>query len=173
MNQRILLITGWGGGTQLLQPLQQALTQQGHHVELINIFNALDSHVLQQHVEMARNFDVIMGWSLGGQLATILADQIQQQKQQSKILITLGSNPSFVANETWSSAMDQTSFQHFKQSFTQDAISTLKKFGYMVCQGTATTKQDFLTLQSLIQAQNLEVLRAGLEIGRASCRERV
>lgn len=163
LNQCILLITGWGGGTKLLQPLQQALTQKGHHVELINIFNALDQHVLQQHVEMARNFDVIMGWSLGGQLATILADQIQQQDQQSKILITLGSNPCFVANETWSSAMDQTSFQHFKQSFTQDAISTLKKFGYMVCQGTVTTKQDFLTLQSLIQAQNLEVLRAGLE----------
>ena len=42
MKQRILLITGWGGGAQLLAPLQQALQQQGHYVELINIFNALD-----------------------------------------------------------------------------------------------------------------------------------
>ncbi|OTG80554.1 hydrolase [Acinetobacter sp. ANC 5054] len=163
MNQRILLITGWGGGTKLLQPLQMALIEQGHQVELINIFNALDQNTLQKYVEMAQKVDVIIGWSLGGQLATILADQIFQQYQENKILITLGSNPCFVANETWSAAMDQVSFQHFKQSFQQDAISTLKKFGYMVCQGITTTKQDFLTLQSLIQAQSLDVLRTGLD----------
>ncbi len=163
MNQRILLITGWGGGSKLLTPLQQALIGQGFSVELWNIFDALNKDVLAQKVKQAKQFDVIIGWSLGGQLATILADQIFQQYQENKILITLGSNPCFVANETWSAAMDQVSFQHFKQSFQQDAISTLKKFGYMVCQGTTTTKLDFLTLQSLIQAQSLDVLRAGLD----------
>lgn len=162
MNQHILLITGWGGGTKLLQPLQDALTQQGHHVELINIFNALDPEILQQQVEKAREFDVICGWSLGGQLATLLADQISKQYDEQKILITLASNPCFVANDQWETAMDVQTFQNFKKSFEADAIATLKKFGFMVCQGTPNTKQDFLTLQSLIQAQNLDVLRAGL-----------
>ena len=162
MNQRILLITGWGGGTQLLQPLQQALIQQGHDVELINIFNALDPIVLQQYTEKARAFDVICGWSLGGQLATILVDQVAQNFAEHKVLITLGSNPCFVANAEWSTAMDQPTFQSFKHSFKQDAISTLKKFGFMVCQGVANTKQDFLTLQSLIRAQNLDTLSKGL-----------
>ena len=162
MQQRILLITGWGGGTQLLDPLKQALAAQGHEVELCNIFNALDEQVLQQKVQLARQFDVIAGWSLGGQLATVLADQIQKQHGQEKVLITLGSNPCFVANDTWPMAMDQLTFQQFKQSFEQDAISTLKKFGYMVCQGTVTTKADFITLQSLIQAQSIETLRQGL-----------
>ena len=32
----------------------------------------------------------------------------------------------------------------------------------MVCQGTATSKQDFVTLQSLIQPQNLDILKQGL-----------
>lgn len=162
LNQRILLITGWGGGTKLLQPLQEALIQQGHQVELINIFNALDPEILQQQVERARAFDVIIGWSLGGQLATLLADHIAQQFSEQKILITLASNPCFVANDEWKTAMDQPAFQNFKQSFEADAIATLKKFGFMVCQGTPNTKQDFLTLQSLIQAQNLDTLRAGL-----------
>ncbi|CAB1216764.1 YqiA/YcfP family alpha/beta fold hydrolase [Acinetobacter bouvetii] len=162
MNQRILLITGWGGGTKLLHPLKQALVAQGHDVELCNIFNALDEQALQQKVELARQFDVIVGWSLGGQLATLLVDQIQKQHGLEKVLITLGSNPCFVANETWPTAMDQQTFQQFKQSFEQDAVATLKKFGYMVCQGTETTKADFITLQSLIQAQNLETLREGL-----------
>ena len=162
MNQRILLITGWGGGVKLLHSLQQALQQQGHDVELINIFDALDAQILQQQVEKARNADVIIGWSLGGQLATVLVDQIAQQYAEHKVLITLASNPCFVANEKWPMAMDEATFESFKQSFAKDVTGTLRKFGFMVCQGTSTAKQDFIKLQSLIQAQNLAVLSKGL-----------
>ena len=160
--QNILLITGWGGGTKLLASLKQALETKGHIVELINIFNALDEHILQEQVEKAKDFDVIIGWSLGGQLATLLVDQISKQFQQQKTLITLASNPSFVQNEEWHTAMDQLTFQNFTQSFEHDAIATLRKFGFMVCQGTATHKQDFITLQGLIQPQNLDILQQGL-----------
>ena len=160
--QNILLITGWGGGTKLLASLKQALEAKDHTVELINIFNALDEHILQEQVEKAKDFDVIIGWSLGGQLATLLVDQISKQFQQQKTLITLASNPSFVQNEEWHTAMDQLTFQNFRQSFEHDAIATLRKFGFMVCQGTATHKQDFVTLQGLIQPQNLDILKQGL-----------
>ncbi len=166
MNQKILLITGWGGGTKLLNSFKQALENKGHSVELINIFNALDEHALQRQAEKAKAFDVIIGWSLGGQLATLLADQISKQYHQQKILITLASNPCFVEscieNAEWHTAMPQATFQSFKQSFQQDAIATLKKFGFMVCQGVKTTKEDFATLQSLIQPQNLDILKQGL-----------
>ena len=160
--QNILLITGWGGGTKLLASLKQALEAKDHTVELINIFNALDEHILQEQVEKAKDFDVIIGWSLGGQLATLLVDQISKQFQQQKTLITLASNPSFVQNEESHTAMDQLTFQKFTQSFEHDAIATLRKFGFMVCQGTATHKQDFVTLQGLIQPQNLDILQQGL-----------
>lgn len=163
MTQRILLITGWGGGTKLLQALQKALQQQGYDVELINIFNALDGSVLQQHVEKAKQFDVIVGWSLGGQLATVLVEQISKQYQEQKILITLASNPCFVAHADWQTAMSPSTFLSFKQSFQNDAIATLRKFGFMVCQGVAETKENFAVLQSLIQPQNMEVLKLGLD----------
>ncbi|NNP73447.1 hydrolase [Acinetobacter defluvii] len=162
MNQRILLITGWGGGTKLLTPLQNALQQKGHYVELINIFNVFDEAELQYQTDHATDFDVIMGWSLGGQLATLLVDQVSKQYHQHKVLITLASNPCFVANEQWQTAMSPSAFQNFKLAFEHDAITTLKKFGFMVCQGITTTKQDFLILQSLIQAQNLDRLKHGL-----------
>ena len=161
MKQRILLITGWGGGTQLLHALQQQL-QQTHEVELINIFNAFDSEILQQQVELARAFDVIIGWSLGGQLATLLVDQIEQYDAERKVLITLASNPCFVANALWQTAMPLATFQSFQQSFNDDAVATLKRFGYMVCQGVATSKADFVNLQSLIQPQQLNRLQQGL-----------
>ena len=166
MNQKILLITGWGGGTKLLNSFKQALENKGHSVELINIFNALDEHALQQQAEKAKSFDVIIGWSLGGQLAALLADEISKQYHQQKVLITLASNPCFVEscieNAEWHTAMPQATFQSFKQSFQQDAIATLRKFGFMVCQGVKTTKEDFATLQSLIQPQNLDILKQGL-----------
>jgi pimeloyl-[acyl-carrier protein] methyl ester esterase len=41
---------------------------------------------------------------------------------------------------------------------------TLKKFGYMVCQGVKSTKADFVTLQSLIQPQQIPLLKQGLDL---------
>ena len=164
LNQKILLITGWGGGKKLLSALQQALQNQGHDVELINIFNALDDAELQRQTEKAKDYDVIIGWSLGGQLATLLVNQISKRYQQHKVLITLTSNPCFVANDAWQTAMPQATFNSFKQSFETDAIATLKKFGYMVCQGVESSKTDFVKLQSLIQAQKIELLQDGLNL---------
>jgi len=159
---KILLITGWGGGTLLLESLKQHLEQKNYIVELMNIFDVYDSEVLQHKIEHAKAYDVIVGWSLGGQLATVLASEIQQQYQHNKILITLASNPCFVEHVDWPFAMSTTAFEQFKNSFHMDAVATLKKFGFMVCQGVITAKEDFKYLQSLIQAQNLDTLSHGL-----------
>lgn len=161
---KILLITGWGGGAELLKPLHEALEQKGHSVERLNIFNALDDEILQQHVELAVKFDVIIGWSLGGQLATLLVDQIQQQYAEQKVLITLASNPCFVAQADWTTAMPVETFIQFKQSFEQDAITTLKRFGLLVCQGASSAKKDFVAMQKLIRPQPIALLRDGLQL---------
>lgn len=161
---KILLITGWGGGSELLKPLHEALEQKGHSVERLNIFNALDADILQQQVERAVKFDVIIGWSLGGQLATLLVDQIQQQYAEQKVLITLASNPCFVAQADWTTAMSIETFMQFKQSFEQDAISTLKRFGLLVCQGASSAKKDFVAMQKLIRPQPIGLLRDGLQL---------
>ena len=164
MTYKILLITGWGGGAELLKPLHEALEQKGHIVERLNIFNALDDDILQQQVELAVRFDVIVGWSLGGQLATLLVEQIQQQYAEQKVLITLASNPCFVAQADWATAMPVETFMQFKQSFEQDAISTLKRFGLLVCQGASSAKKDFVAMQKLIRPQSIALLRQGLKL---------
>ena len=119
---------------------------------------------MQQHVELAAKFDVIVGWSLGGQLANLLVNQIQQQYAEQKILITLASNPCFVAREDWTTAMPVETFMQFKQSFEQDAISSLKRFGLLVCQGASSAKQDFVDMQKLIQPQPIALLKQGLQL---------
>lgn len=164
VTHKILLITGWGGGAELLKPLHEALEQKGHSIERLNIFNALNDEILQQHVERAVKFDVIVGWSLGGQLATLLVNQIQQQYAEQKVLITLASNPCFVAQADWMTAMPIETFIQFKQSFEQDAISTLKRFGLLVCQGASSAKKDFVAMQKLIRPQPIALLRDGLQL---------
>lgn len=164
LKYKILLITGWGGGSELLKPLHDGLEQKGHIVERINIFNALDHEILQQHVELAVKFDVIVGWSLGGQLATILVDHIRQQYAEQKTLITLASNPCFVVQADWTTAMPVETFIQFKQSFEHDAITTLKRFGLLVCQGASSAKKDFLAMQKLILPQPIALLRDGLQL---------
>lgn len=164
LSKKILLITGWGGGAELLKPLHDALEQKGYLVERMNIFNALDNEVLQQHVELAVKFDVIVGWSLGGQLATLLVNQIQLQYDEQKLLITLASNPCFVAQTNWTTAMPVETFIQFKQSFEQDAITTLKRFGLLVCQGASSAKKDFVAMQKLIRPQPIALLRDGLQL---------
>ena len=124
----------------------------------------MNDDVLQQHVELAVKCDVIIGWSLGGQLATILINQIQQQYAEQKVLITLASNPCFVAQADWMTAMPVESFMQFKQSFEQDAITTLKRFGLLVCQGASSAKKDFIAMQKLIRPQPIALLRDGLQL---------
>jgi len=99
-----------------------------------------------------------------GQLATLLVDQIQHQYAEQKVLITLASNPCFVAQADWATAMPVETFMQFKQSFEQDAISTLKRFGLLVCQGASSAKKDFVAMQKLIRPQPIALLRQGLRL---------
>lgn len=162
--QKILLITGWAVGTQPLQALKDALIKKGFQVELINIFNGFDREIFKKHAQMAENFDVIIGWSLGGQLATKLVQYIHEQTGQLKSLITLASNPCFIANEQWDVGMENSTFSSFKDSFDKDPLTTLKRFCYLVTQGRSNAKQDWQKLQSSVNDEELALKSSGLDM---------
>ncbi|EZQ01561.1 pimeloyl-[acyl-carrier protein] methyl ester esterase [Acinetobacter sp. DSM 11652] len=161
---KILLITGWGLGTKPLENLKTALDMAGFQIDLINIFNALDPVELSKHVELAKKVDVIIGWSLGGQLATLLTQKVFELSGQAKTLITLASNPCFVANERWSTGMPLSTFQSFRESFENDPMTTLKRFCYLVSQGSQTAKQDWQSLQNSITSEELDLKKQGLDL---------
>ena len=76
--QKILLISGWGLGLQPLAGLKTALENLNFQVKLIDIFDSSNPAVLEG-ASKAVKADILMGWSLGGQLATILAQRIFEQ----------------------------------------------------------------------------------------------
>ena len=162
--QKILLITGWAVGIQPLQMLKQSLSDKGFEVELINIFNSFDAETLSRYVAKATDYDVIMGWSLGGQLATKLIQQIEEKTGQLKTLITVASNPCFIANDKWNVGMENSTFSSFKSSFKTDPLMTLKRFCYLVTQGRANAKQDWQKLQNSVNDDDLVLKSYGLEM---------
>jgi len=161
--QKILLISGWGLGLQPLAGLKTALENLHFQVELIDIFDSSNPAVLEGALQKAVKADILMGWSLGGQLATILAQKIFEQTGQAKILVTLASNPCFVATEEWPNAMSRVTFEAFKGAFLNDRESTLKRFCHLVGTGGVMARNDIRSLQSFIKTDDPINLISGLQ----------
>lgn len=163
LQNKILLITGWGIGIEPLQSLKLHLQQKGCDVQLINIFDVLTGS-FQKQLDLVAEVDVVMGWSLGGQLATHLVDSFYNSTGLTKTLITLASNPCFVANRVWQTAMPSDVFSQFKASFLQNQQATLKRFYYLITQGSAQAKKDWLNMQNISNPPPYELLLQGLEM---------
>ncbi|HFG6922498.1 TPA: hydrolase [Acinetobacter baumannii] len=163
LQNKILLITGWGVGVEPLQSLKLGLMKAGYDTQLINIFNVLDSGFHEQ-LNFLTDIDVVVGWSLGGQLATYLVDFFYKQTGQTKTLITLASNPCFVANTLWHTAMPADVFSQFKASFLQNPQATLKRFYYLITLGSSQAKQDWLSVQNIANPPSNKLLLDGLQM---------
>lgn len=151
---KILMITGWGLGTAVLTPFVEQLRQQ-HQVEVWDIFDPNVESILAEKVRQASSFDVLMGWSLGGQLAIYLANEIFQQTRVAKPVIACMSNPCFVANKDWQQAMPETDFEQFLQAARLDMLTTLKRFSHLVCMGAKDARQRVKYLQSQLSLIDL------------------
>ncbi|MFT4021065.1 MAG: hydrolase [Acinetobacter sp.] len=166
--KKILMITGWGVGTAPLQPLQEALQHAGHKVQLIDIFDIHCPQQLRNVVELAQGSEVLIGWSLGGQLAWYVAQYILQHTGIAKTVITLASNPCFVQNTQiqpqWLNAMPIEEFQQFTVNFQQDSEQTLKQFYLNICRGSVTAKADWRQLSQRANPPSIPVLATGLKL---------
>jgi len=137
---KILMITGWGLGTAVLTPFVEQLRQQ-HQVKVWDIFDPNVKSLLAEKVRQASSFDVLMGWSLGGQLALLLANEIQQQLKIAKPVICCMSNPCFVANEAWPQAMPVEQYTQFKSSILADPKRGMQRFCTLVTLAGAAARE--------------------------------
>lgn len=80
---------------------------------------------------------VLVGWSLGGMLATQLASRAPEKVCA---LVTMACNPSFIQRQNWDCAMPPEVLQAFAQQFDSSPLKTLKRFISLQCQGDAKRK---------------------------------
>ncbi|MDZ7924721.1 MAG: alpha/beta fold hydrolase [Marinagarivorans sp.] len=87
----------------------------------------------------------VLGWSLGGQIAAALTQQLPHLRG----LITVASNPCFVQVDDWPTAMPADEFASFVEHFNHDASATFKRFCALQSKGSRELK----TLRNLMDKQ--------------------
>lgn len=127
---KILLINGWGGLLEALRPLQLSLEKYGYEVDVMDYINVFDPIIVEGNIELLNAYDVIAGWSLGGQVATVLIYEYYKKYPDSdlKILWTLFSNPCFIVHKNWKYAQMEYEFFDFKKSFVEKPKKALSYF---------------------------------------------
>lgn len=144
---RIIVITGWGLGTALLEPFVQLFKAQGHQVKLWDIFDPFDSEILFEKLDQAAQSDLLLGWSLGGQLALYLAHRLQDQRKITLPVICCMSNPCFVAQQDWLEAMPKEKYQQFSSFINISPHKGLQRFSHLVTMGSAAASERAKILQ--------------------------
>lgn len=177
----LVLLHGWGlhGGIwqTVLPELEKHFTIYnvdlpgfGRSAELLNeLTNAEDikydlDFVTQSVVAQLPVQFHLIGWSLGGVVATQLASQYPARVTK---LITVASSPCFVANEQWPHAMDQSVLSSFIDYLNKDFRGTLIKFLSIQTMGSPTQKQDIAQLKQTVFEIGMPselALKSGLEI---------
>ncbi|GAB3097344.1 malonyl-ACP O-methyltransferase BioC [Aestuariicella hydrocarbonica] len=161
----LVLLHGWGCDSRSWQPLLDRLNEtldvilvdlpgfgRGSELEMIQTADDFCGRLM---AVLPRRF-LLLGWSLGGMLATRLAAQYPQRVLG---LITLASNLKFVASQEWPSAMPRHEFDAFAQGFTQSAELTLKRFAALTAKGDIDNERGLL--KSLRQQAQAAWLQAG------------
>ena len=108
----------------------------------------------------------LLGWSMGGMVATALAAQFPQKIEK---LITVATNPAFVANDNWQFGMQAKILESFIEYLQEDYEATLIRFLSIQTMGSATQKEDIKQLKETVFLHGQpakKALRGGLEILR-------
>lgn len=106
---------------------------------------------------------LVLGWSLGGLVATQLALQAPQRLQG---LITVAASPCFAAQENWPGIRPSV-LTGFKHQLSQHFEKTVERFMALQTLGTPSARQDAVALREAVLTQPLpevRVLNAGLSL---------
>jgi malonyl-CoA O-methyltransferase len=157
----IVLIHGWGNDSRCWQPLLPDLLQLGPVIAVdlpgfgesppLPVFN--EGALLDALAEILPEKCRLLGWSLGGMLAVVLAGRFPQRVQQ---LITLAANLKFVADADWPQAMAPEVNQAFNEAFAANPDLTRKRFTNLMVQGD---EQERALLKNL--RQQIPVMDSG------------
>ena len=153
----LVLIAGWGHRASVWQDLA-VIAEPWFDVHLLDLpgYGAATQATGRQYNEaqviqaLAKGIpaqSLVCGWSLGGMLATKLA---AQYPERVRALVTLCSNPVFVARDDWPVAMPPDTFASFSQRVGSDPETTLNRFQRLAALGSGSSRQDLRHLRELL-----------------------
>ncbi|ENO88924.1 alpha/beta fold hydrolase [Thauera linaloolentis] len=166
MREHLILLPGWGLGSLPLEGLAEALRGLDPmlRVDIAPLPELASGDVRGWLLELDARLPPqawLGGWSLGGLLAGELA---ALRGERCRGLLTLASNPRFVAGAGWPHGMDEASFDAFVDGCRADPAATLKRFSLLCSQGSAEARGLARQLQAALPCTAPQVLLAGLAV---------
>ena len=156
----ILLMHGWGASSDIWNDCIESLRIHfdiyildlpGHGLNADSSFvHAEDfvEHFTRQHFSAMPQKFAIIGWSLGGLLASLLA---QKFSKRITALITIATNRSFVCHDDWLQAMPANVFDDFYQQLNKnDRAAVLNRFYALQVKDSASVRVDLKRLKKLL-----------------------
>lgn len=159
---RILCLSGWGQKFDSLE----AIFSESFFVSSFD-YSKLDSiEKLFTEIESQKiNPDILVGWSLGGQLAIRL---IEKKILQPKLLILLAPPFQTMKDSRVQAGMAKITFDEFYKNFSDAPTSALKQFSILTTMNDKNAGEIARTLD--VNRENFEQLKFWLrELERFSC----
>lgn len=157
----LVFIHGWGLNSAIWQPclLELAKSFEVITVDLpgfaTNSTIELDEYSLIAITELLNNTlkqpAVIIGWSLGGLVASQMA---LSYPEQVLALITVASSPQFVAKDEWPGIKPDV-LASFHQQLSQDTKKTINNFLKIQAMGSPHIRQDIKAIRELVMQYDL------------------
>ncbi len=168
----LVLLHGWAASAEIWRPGLPRLREL-YNVTLIELpghgrsaFQALSAdQAIEALAELLPPRAIVLGWSLGGMLATRLA---ARYPEKVTALITVATNGRFVAQHDWPQAMASEQFEAFFQGLESAPDKTLRRFQALQAKGDSGEKA---LLKQLRAVNNLCHDSLGLQQGLDWLRE--
>ena len=168
----LALLHGWGMNPRVFDMLVAQLHPHftlfplalpGHGGTEILTTNTLSTWAAQLGTQLPQQ-TILLGWSLGGQVAMRIALDYPPQIKQ---LILISSTPKFVLDESWQSGLPLADIMSFGEDMQTDICATLLRFMTLQTRGASAQKTLLESLRETFFAAPMpapQALTAGLEI---------
>lgn len=177
-NPAIFFVPGWAMPKEVFHSVAQALSQN-YYVVLANLPGISVDPDWHKRNRFGPNYDIDalaeqliraapkpcwwIGWSLGGMIASYIA---ARRSSCVEGVITVGSAPKFVANESWGVGMAQATFEQFAEVVRQSPEKGYRRFLSIQTQGCQDEKATLKQLASILPKELVdpEALNRGLAL---------
>lgn len=140
----VVLIHGWAADSRVWQPLAGKLHDR-YRILAVDLPGFGESNhgnwdqeaVLNALIGALPQRCVLVGWSLGGMLATLLASRWPERIAG---LVTIATNACYVARPDWPDAMPESTFDTFSAAFTDDVSLCLRRFAALQAHGDSEAR---------------------------------
>jgi pimeloyl-[acyl-carrier protein] methyl ester esterase len=174
----LVLVHGWGMNSTIWQPILPALAMK-YRVTCIDLPGHGRSPDVEWPIERAVDLMLAVapscatwvGWSLGGMLATVIADQFPQRVSG---LLTVASNVRFTQTDQWQAAIPADMLASFAQALERDPSAVLQRFVALQFLGVPVDKGVVKQIQRNLaeHSASLNGLRQGFKLlGQLDLRE--